>query len=232
LLGILKRLCAPDHDANEGTVDPKDIPENWPEHLDEATRLMNDRILLALKAKPRELLFGRMFSPEHSAPPSEPQPTTTTDVDIHFALADSLRWSAHLLSLQRAEKQKSSFNKNARIVEFRIGDIIQWYDSPADMNRKSINKLLPRWSAPAQIYARSLNSFSLCDMNGIPLKNSLHIHSRRLRHYIPLRGSTLDQKHPRDAGEYIPSKEDLEIAEAEEKMLDALDAEKRTGDAL
>jgi transposase InsO family protein len=185
LLNILRRLCAPDHDTAEGDVDPKDIPSNWPEHLDEAIRQMNDRILVALKCTPRELLFGRSFTPEILSPLTL-TPTTPTDADIHFSLADSLRWSAHLRSLQRSEQQKSSFDSNAKIVEFRIGDVVQWYDSPADGNQKSVNKLAPRWSAPAQIYARSLNSFSLCDMNGSPLKNQQFIHSRRLRHFIPL----------------------------------------------
>ena len=94
-------------------------------------------------------------------------------------------------------------------------------DSEADSNKKSINKLAPRWSAPVQIYACFLNSFSLCDMDSKPLKNLQFIHSQRLHHFIALRGSTLDQKY-RDAGEYIPSEEDLSIAEAEERMAEAL----------
>jgi hypothetical protein len=57
---------------------------------------------------------------------------------------------------------------------------VQRYDSEADSNKKSINKLVPRWSAPVQIYATFLNSFSLCDLNGIPLKNLQFIHSRQL----------------------------------------------------
>ncbi|KAJ7164542.1 hypothetical protein C8R46DRAFT_1221051 [Mycena filopes] len=179
---------------------------------------MNDRILIHLNTTPRELLFGRTFRPEDNADAPTPEPTTPNNADIHFALADSLRWNAHLLSLHRAEKQKNSFDSKAKIVEFQIGDLVQWYDSPADGNHKSINKLVPRWSPPAQIYARFLNSFSLCDLNGIPLDNSLHIHSRRLRHYIPLRGTALDIRHPRDADEGVPTAQDLEIAEAEERM--------------
>jgi hypothetical protein len=95
-------------------------------------------------------------------------------------VTESLQWDAHLLSLQKAKQQKNSFDNNAKIVKFKISDIVQWYDSPADENHPSINKLAPRWSGPVQIYACFLNSFSLCDLNGIPLKNSLHIHSQRL----------------------------------------------------
>jgi hypothetical protein len=94
-LNIIKRLCVPDHDTAEGDVSPDDIPQNWPEHLDEAIRMMNDRILVALKSTPREVLFGRSITPEnHSSNPTGL--TTPSDADIRFALADSLRWTAHL----------------------------------------------------------------------------------------------------------------------------------------
>ncbi|CAK5266800.1 unnamed protein product [Mycena citricolor] len=179
--------------------------------------MMNNRILLALKATPRELLFGRPFTLEQALP-DQLSDTTASDADIHFAVADSIRWTAHLRSLERAAQQKSSFEANGKIVRFEIGDLVQWYDSEADNNRLSVNKLKPRWSAPVQIYARQLNSFSLCDLEGRPLKNLQFVHSRRLRHYIPLRDSTLDQKHPRRPETGDPSTQDLEIATAEERM--------------
>ncbi|CAK5280016.1 unnamed protein product [Mycena citricolor] len=129
-----------------------------------------------------------------------------------------MRWTAHLRSLERAAQQKSSFDANSKIVRFRIGDLVQWYDSEADNNRLSVNKLKPRWSAPVQIYAQHLNSFSLCDLEGKPLGNLQFVHSRRLRHYIPLRDPTLDQKHPREGTTADPTTQDLEIAAAEERM--------------
>jgi hypothetical protein len=223
LLHILRRLCAPDHDTDSSDVNPEDIPENWPTHLDEAIRQMNDRILIHLNTTPRELLFGRQFRPDDTSP-TVLSPTTPADVDVHFALADSLCWNTHLLSLQQAEWQKSSFDANAKIVEFHIGDIVQWYNSEADENHRSLNKIAPQWSAPAQIYACFLNSFSLCDLNGVPLKNISHIHSCRLRHYIPQRGMTLDLLHPHDMDDAPPSTQDLEIAEVEERMANILSA--------
>ncbi|KAJ7106154.1 hypothetical protein C8R44DRAFT_577196, partial [Mycena epipterygia] len=127
LLSILKRLCAPDHDTDEGDTKPEDIPSNWPEHLDEAVQQMNDCVLIYLNTTPRELLFGRTFRPEDSVDAPRPTATHTSDVDVHFALADGLRWNAHLASLRQAEKQKASFDDNAKIVEFKIGDLVQWY---------------------------------------------------------------------------------------------------------
>lgn len=38
----------------------------------------------------------------------------------------------------------------------------------------------------------------------------------QIRHYIPLRGTPLDTLYPRE--DTIPSKDDLEITEAEERM--------------
>ncbi|KIJ22814.1 hypothetical protein M422DRAFT_141881, partial [Sphaerobolus stellatus SS14] len=59
LLGRLKRFCAPDIDTTDyEDIDVDSIPYNWPEHLDEAIRSMNDRILPALGFTPRELLWG------------------------------------------------------------------------------------------------------------------------------------------------------------------------------
>ena len=61
LLGRLQRLCAPNHDDTEdipSEANPKPTLERWPEYMDEAIRQLNDRILPALNATPRELLFG------------------------------------------------------------------------------------------------------------------------------------------------------------------------------
>lgn len=63
-----------------------------------------------------------------------------------------------------------------------------------------------------------LNSFTLSTTHGSPLKGIFHM--RRLRPYIPLRGSTLDLINPRDVP--IPTEEDLDIAEAEECMADSM----------
>ena len=60
LLGHLKRLCAPDlEDVDGDEAEPIAMPAQWTEHLDEAVRSMEDRILPALGFTPRELLWGR-----------------------------------------------------------------------------------------------------------------------------------------------------------------------------
>jgi transposase InsO family protein len=217
LLSRLKRLCAPDLDEDPGEVDPKSIPWNWPEHLDEAVRAINDRIIPALNTTPREILFGMALHPDtNSEPPLTPQPTSTEDLDTHFTLTDSFRYNTHIRSLTESQRKKEAFDSKALVHDIKIGSLVQVYDNKADFNFATINKLAPRWSVPRLITGKYLNSFTLSTLQGIPLNGLFHI--RRLRPYIPLRGSTLDIIHPRDIAE--PSLEDLEIAEAEERMMD------------
>ena len=130
LLGRLKHLCAPNHDTTEDTTsrtDPKPVPESWPEHIDEAIRQINDRILPALNATPRELLFGLPFRPDQTIP-LFPLPTSPLDTHTNFTLAEVFRANAHLLSLEDAERRKTSFDTNSPIVKFHIGNLVQVYD--------------------------------------------------------------------------------------------------------
>ena len=143
--------------------------------------------------------------------PSTPLPTSPSDIYINTTLTENFRANAHLLSLEDAERRKTSFDTNSPLTKFYIGNLIQVYDSAYS----AINKLAPKWSKPRIIYSEFSNSFSLCTMSGIPLKGLFH--SRRLRHYIPLRGTPLDTLHPHEDTE--PSNNDLDIAEAEERMV-------------
>lgn len=214
LLGRLKRLCAPNHDSDEDdpTADAQSIPHNWPDHLEEAIRQLNDRILPALNATPRELLFALPIRPDGSLP-LKPMPPTLFDAHINFTLAEVHRANAHLASLHDAERRKTSFDSNSPISTFKVGDLVQVYDSASDFNHLAINKLAPKWSEPRIIYAELSNSFSLCTLTGIPLKGITH--SRRMRHYIPLRGSALDTLFPREP---LSMPTDTDIADAEHRM--------------
>ena len=181
------------------------LPKSWPEHLDEAICQMNDCILPALNAIPRELLFRLPLRPDLSIP-LIPLPTSPFETHTNFTLTETFLVNAHLLSLEDAECHKASFN---------TGNLVQVYNSASDFNYHSINKLAPKWSEPRIIHGKFLNSFLLCTLSGIPLKGLFH--SCRLWHYIPLRGTTLDTLYPWE--ETTPSNDDLEITEAEERMV-------------
>lgn len=60
LLGILKRLCAPN--IGEDKLDETDVPCNWPDHVEKAVRDLNERILPSLKFSPNELLLGHVVN--------------------------------------------------------------------------------------------------------------------------------------------------------------------------
>ncbi|KAF8232410.1 hypothetical protein L208DRAFT_1272146, partial [Tricholoma matsutake] len=79
---------------------------------------------------------------------------------------------------------------------FKPGCLVQIYDSTMDKNHSTLNKLKPRWSAPAMITAKFLNSFTPCTLEGMPLPGKYH--ANWLRQYIPLRGSSLDYVGPPD----------------------------------
>jgi hypothetical protein len=72
---------------------------------------------------------------------------------------------------------------------------------------------------PHLITGKYLNSFTLLNLQGNPLKGLFNI--RRLRPYTPLRRTTLDLIFPHDLTE--PTKYDIATAKAEECMADDLD---------
>lgn len=214
------RLCAPDTDKDfdDAEVYPNQIPQNWPDHIDEAIRQLNDCIRPALNATPHELLFGMSFGPERGLPLTS-SPTVLHDVQIHSTLADIYRTHAHQLQLMEAEKRKLAFDKQVAPISFPISSLVHYYDSKADQNYRTVIKLKPRWSDPHLINGKYLNSYSLCTLNGIALNAKFH--TRRLRHYTPQRGSALEYITPQD--NLIPTEKDLDVAEAEERMAEELE---------
>lgn len=176
--------------------------------------------LLALNATPHEILFRRLFAPNTSGLTDDdtPDPISPANIDTHFIMADSLRSNTHLRTLTEAAQCKDTHNTQARVPDFKISDMVQMYDSKADFNYVTIYKMVPCWSQPRLIIGKFLNSFRLSSTQGAPLKGLFH--TRRLRLFVPLRGSTLDLIAPRDTPP--PTEEDLEIADAEEHMLEDL----------
>ena len=220
LISRLKRLCAPNLDADPEDVEPTAVPYNWPDHLDEAVRCLNDRIIPALNATPREILFGMAFRPDVKDPTtSEPLPSTPADINTHFTLTDSFRYDTHLKSLTEAERKKAAFDAKARVIDFTTGDLIQYFDSEHITSNASVHKLKPRWSPPHIITGKYINSYTLSSLTGTPVAGLYH--TRRLRPYIPLRDSTLDLIYPRDT--YTYTEEELGIEEMEQRMTDDLE---------
>ena len=136
------------------------------------------------------------------------KPTTATDIETHFTMTDSLCYNTHLRSLI---EPKTAFNAKAWIIDFAIGDLVQYFNSKHLTSHASIHKLKPQWSPPHLITEKYINSSELTD---IPLPGLYHTH--QLRPYIPLWNSTLDLIYPQDTG--LPTTDEIAIAGAEEQM--------------
>ena len=225
LLGCLRHLCAPDIDEcveSDISIDPESIPNSWPLHFDEAIRQINDRIRPSIRRSPRELLFGLALTPEHTHIET-PEETSIDLIDTNLSLADMLCMNAHLSQLELAECQKSHWDNRTPATKFAIDELVQFYDSKLENSHKTINKLIPRWSKPHIITGKSLNSYSLSTLHGTVIPGMFH--SRRLRKYIPLRGTSLDASHstPTTLPHDNPHQTDIDDAEA--RMEDGWEAQ-------
>lgn len=154
----------------------------------------------------------------HPRPPNTrcTEDTSVDLVDENLSLADMLRMNAHLMQLEDAERQKSSWDNRTPATMFDIGDIVQWYNDSLDGTYRSDNKIKPRWSMPHIITGKSLNSYTLATLYGTEIPGSFH--SRRLRRYIPLRGSNLDLSNSTPDPTQPNNQRQEDIDEAEERM--------------
>jgi len=176
LLNRLHHLCSPNMDElvdSDTTINPESIPYAWPKHFDEAIRQLNDRIRPSILRTPRELMFGLAITPEHT-PPDSLNETSIDMVDTNLSLVDMLHMQAHLLQLENAAKQKSTWDDRTSATEYNIRVIVQWHNGKLDNSYKTENKLVPYI-----ISGKSLNSYSLSTLHGTEIPGSFH--SRRLR---------------------------------------------------
>ena len=227
LLQQLQRLCAPDIDSDESAVELGKTPYNWPDHLEDAVRAMNDRVMPALLASPRELLFGMQLNHSFKAPHNNNDitETTTEDAVTNFRLSEILRDNVHLRSLIEADRRAAAFNDWVHPVTFALGDLVQIYKSKMDQSYETINKIAPKWSGPHIITGKYLNSYSLCTLTGTELQGKYH--ARRLKRFIPRQGSDLDLLRTPDDGipNPEPDEEEILIQETEGRMATILEEE-------
>ena len=109
-------------------MEAKDIPKNWPDHLNMAIKNLSDCILPALKYSPNELLLSLPINSQCMDNPEDIEPPTDTDIVVHLALAEQQldRYSA---IVDHTVKCKAKFNKTLlqhmpREVVFKVGDLV------------------------------------------------------------------------------------------------------------
>ena len=109
LLGRLKRLCTPD--LGEDEYDVMDVPENWPDHLDEAIRLLNRWILPLLKFSPNELLLGLIVNTPATLVDIVDGPVTHEEVSLQSAYVNQQQLDGYSQIVENAHHRKEAFNK-------------------------------------------------------------------------------------------------------------------------
>jgi hypothetical protein len=88
----------------------KDIPNNWPEHLDTAIKHLNDCILPSPKYSPNELLLGLVMNLCCTESPEDIELPTEQEVAIHLALVEQQHLDGYAAMLDHAAKRKSVFD--------------------------------------------------------------------------------------------------------------------------
>ena len=194
-LHILKRLCAPDLDNEEiEKSSPEDLPKRWPDYFEEAIRILNWRLLPALKFSPKELMLGLVINTKPTDLDNSTVPTSEADTTLQMAYVAQQRLDGYAEAVAHAIKRKTTFDK--RVLAQRPGEVtfsknhlVQIYRSDLDYTFKTERKLLPKWSTPHRVLSRHLNSYTLETLNGDQLPGLFS--ARRLRRFIPKEGTKL-----------------------------------------
>lgn len=198
LLHVLKRLCAPNlNDEEIERTRIEDIPKTWTDHFEEAIRVLNNRLLPALKFSPKELLLGLVVNTRATPIENAILPTTEADVTVQMAYVSQQRLDGYAAAVAHALKRKNAFDR--RVLErkpgeviFSKGQLVQIYRSDLDYTFKTERKLLPKWSTPQRITSRNLNSYTLETLSGDPVQGTFS--ARRLRRFTPLEGTRLAEE--------------------------------------
>ena len=200
LLHTLKRLCAPDLDDEDNAgISPEDLPKTWPDHFDEAIRILNWRLLPALKFSPKELFLGLVINSKPAVldTSAADSPVMEPDAALQMAYVAQQRLDGYSEAVAHALRRKTAFDrkvleKSPGEVVFSKGDLVQIYRSDLDYTFKTDRKLLPKWSTPQRVSARHLNSYVLETLNGDILPGSFS--TRRLRRFLPKEGTRLAEE--------------------------------------
>jgi hypothetical protein len=126
-------LCAPDLDDDEiERIKVEDIPKTWPDHFDNAIRILNWRILPSLKFSSKELMLGLVVNMKPTDITQSVTPTMEKDAATQMAYVAQQRLDSHAEAIGHALNRKAAFNKkvlakNLGEVVFSKGQLVQIY---------------------------------------------------------------------------------------------------------
>lgn len=201
LIYILARLCAPELGEDKwATTKADELPSNWPDLLDRAIRILNWRVLPALKFSPKELLLSKVVNTPRTDLTLAADPLTPTETETHMAYVAQQRLDGYAEAVKHAIDRKTAFDKRvlkskAGVVSFEVGQLVQVFRSDLFNTLKSERKLTPSWSPPRRIRAILQNSYLLEDLNGDPIEGEFN--ARRLREFTPRPGTQLAEAQRR-----------------------------------
>lgn len=240
LLGRLKRLCAPDlgEDGWAKITSFEDLPRNWPEHLDDAIRSLNHRIIPAFKYSPHELFSGRIVNSVPAPLVETTQVPSAEDIEVQLARTQQQRLDAYAHITKNAQAREHAFNNRIeeshrkQIVQFRVNDLVQVYRSDLDYTFRTERKMLAKWGPVRRVVARNRNAYKIATLEGLVLKGWFS--ARRLREFTPRDGTMLaeEQKELREATDLIQRRAgvpDEEVDDVPEEGDDVDDAGVETG---
>jgi hypothetical protein len=124
LLGILKRLCAPDLEEEGWKTIKKweHLPANWPDHFDNVIFLLNNRILRALDHTPNELFFAMVINTSKTGVETASAEISMADVDVQHAYATQQRFDGYAHAVKHSASRKAVFDR--RVLESRGGEVL------------------------------------------------------------------------------------------------------------
>jgi len=175
LLNALKRLCAPGLGEDDySAMQIKDIPNNWPDHLDAAIKSLSDRILPALKYSPNELLLGLPINSRRMDNPEAIELPSADEVAMHLALIEQQQLDGYSAIVDHAARRKKVFDTKLlkcapRDIVFKPGDLVQIHATQWVHTLAAVKKLIPMWSPPRRIVTRKRNSYTLKTLDGEPI---------------------------------------------------------------
>jgi hypothetical protein len=185
LLGILKRLCAPDL-GEEGwrRIEKwEHLPNNWPDHFDAAIFLLNNCILRALDHTPNELFFAMVINTTETGVEVASAAVSMDDIDIQQAYTGQQRFDKYAQVVKHEVACKAAFDRrvlesSAGEVVFEVGDLVQVLDPKYKKAFLTSKKILPEWSGTLRVKECLLNSYVIETIYGQELDgeyNSCHL---------------------------------------------------------
>jgi len=195
LLYVLARLCAPEvgKDGWQAITWDK-LPATWPDHFDKAMRILNWRILPALKFSPKEILLGLVVNTSKTPLEVSCSFLPPSDVDSHMTYAAQQRLDGYAEAIHHTVQRKAAFDhrvkvSKAGVVDFKKGQLVQVYNNKLASTLSTERKIAPMWSPLRRITERLLNSYKLETLEGTPLDGLYH--TRHLRGFAPREGTLL-----------------------------------------